>query len=70
MATIRVGSVGVDIVVPLTDSNGNPVDLEHATAMTLLLLPPQPTSVEEPPIPASAKNATKARWSTGRNRVT
>ena len=34
-ATVRVGSVGVDLIVPLSDTNGNPIDLELATGLTL-----------------------------------
>lgn len=43
-ATLRVGSVGVDIIVPLTDLNGNPIDLSLATTMTLYLQPPNSTT--------------------------
>lgn len=51
-ATLRVGSVGVEIVVPLADLNGNPIDLALATVMTLYLQPPNSTT-------ASGKVATK-----------
>ena len=51
-ATLRVGSIGVDLVVPLSDLNGNPIDLELATAMTIYLQPPNSTS-------SSGKIATK-----------
>jgi hypothetical protein len=51
-ATLRVGSVGVEIVVPLTDVGGNPLDLSTATTMSLY--------VQEPnSITATAKAATK-----------
>lgn len=51
-ATLRVASVGVDIIVPLTDDNGNAIDLALATVMTLYLQPPNSSS-------SSAKTATK-----------
>jgi hypothetical protein len=40
-ATLQVGSVGVDIIVPLTDNNGNPIDLTLATAMFLYFQDPE-----------------------------
>lgn len=43
-AILRVGSVGVDIIVPLTDSGGNPIDLSTASAMTLFLQQPNATT--------------------------
>jgi hypothetical protein len=47
-ATLRVEAIGVDLIVPLTDLNGNPIDLTLATAMTLYLQPPlSPTSSEK-----------------------
>jgi len=66
-AILRVDSVGIDIVCPLTDSHGNPVDLELATVMTIFMTPPTPTpdtpatpdTPPPPPPPTSAKNATK-----------
>lgn len=42
-ATLRVGAVGVDLIVPLTDSGGNPIDLSTATEMTLYLQQPTGT---------------------------
>lgn len=51
-ATVRMASVGVDIIIPLTDSKGNPIDLEFATVMTLFMTPPN-TETTNP------KNATK-----------
>ena len=49
-ATLRVGSVGVDIIVPLTDTGGNPIDLSLATVITLYLRPPGTSSVASPKV--------------------
>lgn len=43
-ATLRVGAIGVDLIVPLTDSSGNPIDLSTATEMTLYLQQPNASS--------------------------
>lgn len=51
-ATLRMDSVGVEILVPLTDTNGNPIDLEPATVLTLFMQPPNSTT-------SSGKTATK-----------
>ena len=42
-AIVRLGSVGIDLIVPLIDHDGNPVDLTLATDMTLFLTPPNST---------------------------
>lgn len=46
-ATLQVGSIGVDIIVPLTDNDGNPIDLTLATAMKLYFQPPNSSTAAE-----------------------
>jgi hypothetical protein len=41
---LRVGAVGVDIILPLKDLDGNPINLKLATAMLIYLQPPNATT--------------------------
>src|SRR5262245_61583674 len=52
MAKVQASAVGVDIVVPLKDSKGNPLDLSLATGLSLYCTPPNSTT-------SAVKTATK-----------
>ena len=45
--TLQVGVIGVEIVMPLTASNGQPLDLTTATAMKVYFRAPNTTGASE-----------------------
>lgn len=45
--TVQMSAIGVEFVMPLTASDGNPLDLSTATAMKVYLLAPLATTASE-----------------------
>lgn len=64
-AKLHVGSVGVEVEIPLTDPKGNPVDLSTSTAILLYLRKPGATTSTSKTIGKRGSGATGiALWVT------
>jgi hypothetical protein len=47
-AKLHVGSVGVEVQIPLTDPKGNPIDLSTATFITIYFVKPTAAKMNKP----------------------